>query len=123
VLKDSLGRLYLKSMALQAAIAIPVVLLALVWRGGLEALSALVGVAAVVTGGFTYTVLARESRVTAVAAGVVLRRHVFAELAKIFVVGSLMLGALASGWFVAGWLVAALGVSLIGHWFLVFFIR
>jgi F0F1-type ATP synthase assembly protein I len=116
VLRDTLKALYRKVIFLQA-------LLALVIDGPVAAMSALTGGTAVLVSSIVYAAIAKESRVTAVSAGSVLRRHLMAEAGKIVAVLFLVLCALGSGWFVAGWLVAAMGVTLTGHWFLVFIIR
>jgi F0F1-type ATP synthase assembly protein I len=123
LLRDSLSRLYLKAVLLQVAVSVPVVLLAWMLSGPHAALSAVVGGMAVVLGGAAYGLLARESRVTAVGAGAVLRKHVFAEVIKVVVVAGVMLVAFASGWFAPVWLMVAMVVALLGHWLLVFLIR
>jgi F0F1-type ATP synthase assembly protein I len=113
----------LKAVLLQVAVSVPVVLLAWMLSGSHAALSAVMGGLAVVLGGAAYGLLARESRVTAVGAGAVLRKHVFAEVIKVVVVAGVMLFAFASGWFVPVWLMVAMVVALLGHWLLVFLIR
>jgi F0F1-type ATP synthase assembly protein I len=123
MLHDCLSRLYLKTILVQAAVGLPMALIGFVWGGEGAGWSALVGAAVVVIGTVTYAILARHSKVSAVAGATVFRRHLVAEGAKIFVVVALMFGALASGWFAAGWLVAAMVVALLGHGLLVFLIR
>jgi ATP synthase protein I len=123
LLKDSLNRLYFKAVLLQALVSLPVALVAWMWAGANAAVSALVGGGAVVLGSAAYGLLARESRVSAIGAGAVLRKHVLAEVAKVAVVAGVMLIAFASGWFAPVWLMAAMVVALIGHWFLIFLIR
>jgi hypothetical protein len=68
-------------------------------------------------------VLARKSKVVAVSAGHVIRRHALAEVAKWMVVLAAVFGALSSGWFAATWLVAAMCVALLGHWLVFLIIR
>jgi F0F1-type ATP synthase assembly protein I len=123
VLIDSLGRLYQKVILAQIALSGIVVLAAAMFEGSLSALSALVGGISVVVGSLAYAVLARKSKVSAVSAGKVLRRHAFAEAAKWLVVLGLLLGALNSGWFIVTWLVAAMCVALLGHWFVFLIVR
>ncbi len=123
MLQNGLDRLYLKAILVQAVVGLPMALAGFVWGADGAGYSALVGAAAVVIGTLTYAILARQSKVSAVAGSTVFRRHLVAEVAKIFVVAALMFGALASGWFAAGWLVAAMVVALLGHGLLVFLIR
>ena len=126
MLKDSLGRLYQKVIFLQALLALTVSIVAFAVSGQfavLSAISALSGGATVLVGSIVYAALAKESTVSVVPAGRVYRRHLLAEAAKIVVILMLLFCILSSGWFVAGWLVAAMGVTLAGHWFVVFIIR
>jgi hypothetical protein len=123
VLIDSLGRLYQKVIFVQLGLSGFAVLAAAVFAGGLAALSALAGGVSVVVGSLAYAVLARKSKVSAVSAGKVLRRHAVAEAAKWLVVLGLLFGALNSGWFIATWLVAAMCVALLGHWLVFLIIR
>ena len=123
MLTDSLGRLYQKVIFVQIGLLGMVALAAAVFAGGLAALSALAGGISVVGGSLAYAALARKSKVSAVSAGRVLRRHAFAEAAKWLVVLGLLLGALNSGWFIATWLVAAMCVALLGHWFVLLIVQ
>lgn len=123
MLIDSLGRLYQKVIFVQIGLLGMVALAAAVFAGGLAALSALAGGISVVGGSLAYAALARKSKVSAVSAGKVLRRHAFAEAAKWLVVLGLLLGALNSGWFIATWLVAAMCVALLGHWFVLLIVQ
>ena len=123
MLIDSLGRLYQKVISIQVGLIFVVMCVALILGNRASAISALVGGVAVVAGTVAYALLARTSKVSAVAAGYVLRRHGVAEVAKWLVVSGLMLGALSSGWFVATWLVAAMCVALLGHWLVFLIIR
>ena len=123
MLRDSLERLYQKVIFLQALLVLLMIVIAAVIDGQVAAISALSGGVAVLTSNFVYAALASESKVSAISAGNVLRRHIAAEVAKVVVVLMLLLCALASGWFVAGWLVATMVVALSGHWLAVFIIR
>lgn len=123
MLIDSLGRLYQKVIFVQIGLLGMVALAAAVFAGGLAALSALAGGISVVGGSLAYAALTRKSKVSAVSAGRVLRRHAFAEAAKWLVVLGLLLGALNSGWFIATWLVAAMCVALLGHWFVLLIVQ
>ncbi len=123
MLIDSLGRLYQKVISIQVGLIFVVMCLAIIFGNAASAISAFVGGITVVAGSFAYACLARTSKVSAVSAGNVLRRHGVAEFAKWLVVLGLMLGALASGWFVAIWLVAAMCVALLGHWLVFLIIR
>lgn len=123
MLIDSLGRLYQKVILVQTGLSGAVALVAAVFAGELAGLSALAGGISVVVGSLVYATLARKSKVSAVSAGSVLRRHAFAEAAKWTVVLGLVLGALNSGWFIATWLVAAMCVALLGHWLVFLIIR
>jgi len=123
MLKDSLGRLYQKTIFLQALLVLIFTVFAVVVAGKNAAISTLTGGVAVVVSSVVYAALARKSKVSAVSAGSVLRQHLTAEAAKIIVVLTLLLCALISGWFAAGWLVAAMGVTLLGHLLSVFIIR
>ena len=123
MLIDSLGRLYQKVIFVQIGLLGMVALAAAVFAGGLAALSALAGGISVVGGSLAYAALASKSKVSAVSAGRVLRRHAFAEAAKWLVVLGLLLGALNSGWFIATWLVAAMCVALLGHWFVLLIVQ
>ena len=123
MLRDSLERLYQKVIFLQALLVLLMIVIAAVFDGQVAAISALSGGVAVLTSNFVYAALASESKVSAISAGNVLRRHIAAEVAKVVVVLTLVLCALASGWFVAGWLVATMVVALSGHWLAVFIIR
>jgi F0F1-type ATP synthase assembly protein I len=113
--------MYRKAVLLQIVIAVPMVLVAGWVAGSIAALSAAAGGFAVVLGSLAYVFLARESKVTAVSAGAVLRRHLFAELAKVLVILGAMLGAFVSGWFSAEWLVASVAVAVLGHSLSLFF--
>lgn len=123
MLIDSLTSLYRKVISVQAILGAAVVLIAIVFDGNLAALSAFIGVLSVVAGSMAYAVLARKSKVVAVSAGHVIRRHALAEVAKWMVVLVAVFGALSSGWFVATWLVAAMCVALLGHWLIFLIIR
>ena len=123
MLRDSLERLYQKVIFLQALLVLLMIVIAAVFDGQVAAISALSGGVAVLTSSLVYAALASESKVSAISAGNVLRRHIAAEVAKVVVVLTLVLCALASGWFVAGWLVATMVVALSGHWLAVFIIR
>jgi len=123
VLIDSLERLYQKVIFVQIGLTGMVVVAAAVFEGSSAALSAMVGGMSVVIGSLVYAVLARKSKVSAVSAGTVMRRHAFAEAAKWLVVLGLLLGALTSGWFIATWLVAAMCVAPLGHWFVFLIVR
>lgn len=89
----------------------------------MAAVSCLTGGVAVLIGSLVYSVLARESKVTAVSAGYVLGRHLAAEAAKVLAVLMVVFAALASGWFAASWLLVAMGVVLTGHWLALLTIR
>ena len=123
MLIDSLTSLYRKVISVQAILGAGVVLIAIVFDGNLAALSAFIGALSVVAGSMAYAVLARKSKVVAVSAGHVIRRHALAEVAKWMVVLVAVFGALSSGWFVATWLVAAMCVALLGHWLVFLIIR
>lgn len=123
MLIDSLSSLYRKVISVQAILGAAVILIAMVSDGNLAALSALVGALSVVAGSMAYAVLARKSKVVAVSAGSVIRRHALAEVAKWMVVLVVIFGALSSGWFAATWLVAAMCVALLGHWLVFLIIR
>lgn len=123
MLIDSLTSLYRKVISVQAILGAAVVLIAIVFDGNLAALSAFIGALSVVAGSMAYAVLARKSKVVAVSAGHVIRRHALAEVAKWMVVLVAVFGALFSGWFVATWLVAAMCVALLGHWLVFLIIR
>lgn len=123
MLIDSLTSLYRKVISVQAILGAAVVLIAIVFDGNLAALSAFIGALSVVAGSMAYAVLARKSKVVAVSAGHVIRRHALAEVAKWMVVLVAVFGALSSGWFVATWLVAAMCVALLGHWLIFLIIR
>lgn len=123
MLIDSLTSLYRKVISVQAILGAAVMLIAIVFDGNLAALSAFIGALSVVAGSTAYAVLARKSKVVAVSAGHVIRRHALAEVAKWMVVLVAVFGALSSGWFVATWLVAAMCVALLGHWLVFLIIR
>ena len=123
MLIDSLSSLYRKVISVQAILGAAVILIAMVSDGNLAALSALVGALSVVAGSMAYAVLVRKSKVVAVSAGSVIRRHALAEVAKWMVVLVVIFGALSSGWFAATWLVAAMCVALLGHWLVFLIIR
>ncbi len=123
MLRDSLERLYQKVIFLQAMLVLLMIVIAAVIEGQVAAISALSGGVAVLISTFVYAALASESKVSAISASNVLRRHITAEAAKVVVVLMLLLCALASGWFIAGWLVATMVVALSGHWLAVFIIR
>lgn len=123
MLRDALGRTYQKVIFVQAVLAVVATLAALLVAGGMAAVSALTGGVAVLVGSVAYTWLAREAKVSAVSAGRVLGRHLFAEAAKVLAIVTLILAALASGWFVAAWLLAAMAVTLLGHWLALLIIR
>ncbi len=123
MLRDTLGQTYRKVLLLHVFLMAITTMAALLVAGGLAAMSALIGGATVLFGSATYALVARESKVTAVSAGRVLGRHLFAEVAKMLVMLGLLLVSLASGLFVAGWLVAAAGVALLGHWLALLIIR
>ena len=123
MLIDSLSSLYRKVISVQAILGAAVVLIAIVFDGNLAALSAFIGAISVVAGSMAYAVLARKSKVVAVSAGHVIRRHALAEVAKWMVVLVVVFGALSSGWFAATWLVAAMCVALLGHWLVFLIIR
>lgn len=123
MLIDSLSSLYRKVISVQAILGAVVVLFAILSDGNLAALSASVGALSVIAGSLAYAVLARKSKVSAVSAGHVVRRHALAEVAKWMVVLVVIFAALSSGLFMATWLIAAMCVALLGHWLVFLIIR
>ncbi len=123
MLIDSLSSLYRKVISVQAILGAVVVLFAILSDGNLAALSASVGALSVIAGSLAYAVLARKSKVSAVSAGQVVRRHALAEVAKWMVVLVVIFAALSSGLFMATWLIAAMCVALLGHWLVFLIIR
>ena len=123
MLKDSLSQLYCKVILLQICLALAATAIALLAAGWEEVFSAWAGGAVVIAGNLVYSLVARQSKVSAASGKSILGRHIAAEAAKILVVLGLVLAALLSGWFTAGWLVAAMGLCLLGNWFAVLIIR